>query len=44
MDDKGLDNCSQCDDFPCDGLKKRAETEKGYKDALSTLIRLQERS
>ena len=37
VDDKGLDNCSQCDEFPCEGLIKRCDTSPGYDKVLDNL-------
>ncbi len=37
VDDKGLDNCSQCSDFPCSKLENWAMENDGYKEALERL-------
>jgi hypothetical protein len=40
VDDKGLENCSQCDEFPCSKLAKWSEQNERYQDALSRLKNL----
>jgi len=37
VDGKGLDNCSECSDFPCDKLENRAGEDDRYAEALETL-------
>jgi len=37
VDERGLDNCSQCDIFPCERLAEWAEGNPGYTEALNRL-------
>ena len=37
VDDRGLDNCSQCDEFPCDRLNKWAGENDKYAEAITRL-------
>lgn len=37
VDEKGLDNCSECSDFPCDKLEDRAGEDDRYAEALERL-------
>jgi hypothetical protein len=37
VDQKELENCSQCGDFPCERLQEWAKTGKEYREALSRL-------
>lgn len=37
VDEHGLENCSQCEDFPCEGLTNWAAGNPGYKVALDRL-------
>ncbi len=37
VDEKGLDFCYECEEFPCERLKKWAEESKDYKEALNRL-------
>ena len=43
VDDKGLNNCSECDDFPCDKLVEWSKEDEGYKKALDNLKQLKEK-
>lgn len=43
VDDKGLDNCSQCPDFPCSNLENWATEDEGYKEALDRLKAMKEK-
>jgi hypothetical protein len=40
VDDKGLDNCSRCDGFPCDRLEDWARKGARYDEALERLRRM----
>ena len=40
VDEKGLDNCSECDEFPCDRLEKWAKNDHGYSEGLERLKEL----
>lgn len=40
VDDKGLNNCSECGDFPCDKLVEWSNTNEWYKKALENLKQL----
>ncbi len=40
VDEKGLEFCYQCEDFPCVKLKNWADESSRYKDALSRLTRM----
>ena len=40
VDDRGLDNCSQCDEFPCDRLEQWSTGGKEYGEALERLKNL----
>ena len=42
VDDRGLNNCSECEVFPCDRLIKWSEENDSYRAAFSTLIELNE--
>jgi hypothetical protein len=37
VDNKGLEFCYECQDFPCSGLKEWARKDKRYEQALSRL-------
>jgi hypothetical protein len=37
VDERGLDNCSQCDVFPCERLAEWAAGNSGYLEALNRL-------
>ncbi len=37
VDEKGLDNCSECDEFPCERLERWAENDDGYAEGLERL-------
>ncbi|MFW5898726.1 MAG: DUF3795 domain-containing protein [Candidatus Saliniplasma sp.] len=37
VDEKGLDNCSECDEFPCGRLERWAETDESYLEGLERL-------
>ena len=37
VDKKGLEFCSECEDFPCEKLDQWAKTSKGYSEALNRL-------
>jgi hypothetical protein len=40
VDEKGLDNCSQCDEFPCDRLTEWSKEHEAYGKALERLKNL----
>ena len=40
VDEKDLDNCSECDEFPCESLEKWAESDEGYSKGLERLKEL----
>jgi len=42
VDDKGLEYCYECEDFPCLRLKEWAKGSAGYTEALARLERLKE--
>ena len=44
VNDKGLDNCSECKDFPCDRLIEWAKEDEGYSEALERLRKMKEHS
>ncbi|MGD8813383.1 MAG: DUF3795 domain-containing protein [Anaerolineales bacterium] len=37
VDERGLQHCSQCEDFPCERLVERSREESGYGEALERL-------
>jgi hypothetical protein len=43
VDEKGLEYCSQCPDFPCDRLKDWAKENDAYGEALKRLQAMQEK-
>jgi hypothetical protein len=43
VDKKHLDNCSECQDFPCARLKEWAKENKGYGEALKRLRTLKKK-
>ncbi len=42
VDDKGLENCSQCDKFPCFGLEEWSKEDESYSKAFERLERILE--
>ncbi len=42
VDEKGLDNCSQCDEFPCEKLVEWSKENPSYGKALDNLKKLKE--
>lgn len=42
IDEKGLENCSQCDEFPCEALKEWAAQNARYTEALNRLKSINE--
>ena len=42
VDDKGLENCSQCGEFPCEKLLEWGQTNPGYDEVLDNLKKLKE--
>lgn len=40
VDKKGLENCSQCDEFPCARLAEWSKQNDRYRDALGRLEKL----
>jgi putative nucleotidyltransferase with HDIG domain len=40
VDTRGLDRCSECEDFPCEGLRDWAATSTRYADALERLKKM----
>lgn len=40
VDEKGLDNCSECDKFPCERLEEWAEKDGIYSEGLERLKEL----
>jgi hypothetical protein len=37
VDDKGIENCAQCDEFPCERLVEWSGENEGYANALERL-------
>jgi len=42
--DKKLNYCYECQEFPCDKLKKRGKKNEGYKAALNNLKEMKKKS
>jgi hypothetical protein len=42
VDDKGLDNCSQCEEFPCEKLVEWSKENPHYGKALDNLKQMKE--
>lgn len=42
MDERGLQNCSECDGFPCNRLVEWAEQYESYTGALKRLQQMSE--
>jgi hypothetical protein len=40
VDKHGLENCSQCPDFPCQRLAAWSQQDESYQEALDTLKNL----
>ncbi|MFW6040562.1 MAG: DUF3795 domain-containing protein [Thermoplasmatota archaeon] len=40
IDDRGLDNCSECEDFPCDRLIEWSKDDEGYTMAVERLKKM----
>ncbi|MFW9999992.1 MAG: DUF3795 domain-containing protein [Candidatus Hodarchaeota archaeon] len=43
INNKKLEFCYQCQDFPCEGLKERANKSKRYKAALNNLKKMKKK-
>ncbi|MCW3994294.1 MAG: DUF3795 domain-containing protein [Candidatus Bathyarchaeota archaeon] len=43
VDEKGLEYCFQCGDFPCEKLKEWAEENKSYGEALNRLVEMRKK-
>lgn len=37
VDEKGLNNCSECSDFPCTGLEEWSTQDESYNEALERM-------
>ena len=44
VDDKGLDHCSECDEFPCEKLSEWSKKNEGYSRAFERLKRMRNES
>ena len=44
VDDKDLDHCSECDEFPCEELSEWSKKNEGYSRAFERLKRMRSES